>query len=195
MILFELILARPWEALAVSLGIAYVILAARENICCWPAALLSTAIFSWLFWDVSLLMESALNIYYLGMAVYGWWTWSSTSSHQAKQIHSWSLKKHAICILLILSLAFISGFLLSRYTGAALPFLDSLTTWAAVITTYMVAQKVLENWLYWIVIDAISIYLYIDRELYLTALLFASYVFIAAYGWFSWRKLLNEHAA
>lgn len=194
MILFDLILARPWEAAAVSLGIAYVILAARENIWCWPAALISTAIFSWLFWDVSLLMESALNVYYLGMAIYGWWSWSNTNSHQAKEIHSWSVKRHALCIGAIFALALVSGLLLSRYTGAALPFLDSLTTWAAVITTYMVAQKVLENWLYWIVIDAISIYLYIDRELYLTALLFFSYVFIAAYGWYSWKKLLQKQA-
>jgi nicotinamide mononucleotide transporter len=96
------------------------------------------------------------------------------------------------CIGAILALAITSGFLLSRYTDAALPFLDSITTWAAVVATYMVAQKVLENWLYWIVIDAISIYLYIDRELYLTALLFAAYVVIAAYGWYSWKKILDD---
>lgn len=191
MLLIELVLSRPWEALAVSLGIAYVILAARENIWCWPAALLSTAIFSYLFWDVSLLMESALNVYYLVMAVYGWWTWSKTENHQPNQIHSWAIQKHLICIGVIILLALVSGALLSRYTQAELPFLDSITTWAAVIATYMVAQKVLENWLYWIVIDAISIYLYLDRELYLTAVLFAAYVIIAAYGWHSWKKSLN----
>jgi nicotinamide mononucleotide transporter len=192
--LLELILARPWEAIAVALGVAYVFLAAKENVLCWPAALVSTAIFSWLFWDVSLLMESALNIYYLAMAIYGWWSWTSTSQHRSQQIHSWSLKKHAVCICLILILALTSGLLLSHYTQAALPFLDSITTWAAVITTYMVAQKILENWLYWVVIDAISIYLYIDRELYLTAMLFAAYVVIAIYGWHSWKKILNPSA-
>jgi nicotinamide mononucleotide transporter len=57
-----------------------------------------------------------------------------------------------------------------------------------VITTYMVAQKVLENWLYWLVIDTVAIYLYIDRELYLTALLMAVYVVLAVLGWFMWLK-------
>lgn len=168
------------------------LLAARENVWCWPAALLSTAIFSWLFWDVSLLMESGLNIYYLLMAVYGWWTWSSTDRHQAKKIHSWPIKKHLISVAAMIVLALVSGLLLDRYTQAAMPFLDSFTTWAAVITTYMVTQKVLENWLYWIVIDLVSIYLYIDRGLYLTALLFVAYVVIAAYGWFSWRKIVRS---
>ena len=66
-----------WEMAAVALGIAYLLLAMRQSNWCWPAAFGSTAIFSWLFWDVSLVMESALNVYYLVMAVYGWWAWRS----------------------------------------------------------------------------------------------------------------------
>ena len=64
-----------WEALAVFLGILYLLLAMREKISCWYAAFVSTLIFLFLFWDVNLLMESALQVYYLGMAVYGWWQW------------------------------------------------------------------------------------------------------------------------
>ena len=74
----------------------------------------------------------------------------------------------------VLLLSAASGWLLSQYTGAAWPYLDSFTTWGAVLTTWMVARKLLENWLYWIVIDGLSIFLYIDRELYLTAALFAA---------------------
>jgi nicotinamide mononucleotide transporter len=62
-----------WEALAVVLGILYLLLAVRENILCWYAAFASSLIFLFLFWDVELLMESALQVYYLVMAVYGWW--------------------------------------------------------------------------------------------------------------------------
>lgn len=193
MLIIDLILARPWEAIAVVLGIAYVALAARENIWCWPAALFSTAIFSWLFWDVSLLMESALNVYYLFMAVYGWWQWTRGSKdHSPQKIHSWSTKQHLISISLILIFAITSGMLLSRYTQAALPFLDSLTTWAAVVTTYMVTRKVLENWLYWVVIDAVSVYLYLDRGLYMTCALFFGYIIIAIYGWYSWKRIFND---
>ncbi len=65
-----------WEVIAVVLGVAYIVLAMRENSWCWYAAFGSTAIFSWLFFDVSLVMESALNVYYLAMAVYGWYVWN-----------------------------------------------------------------------------------------------------------------------
>ena len=61
----------------------------------------------------------------------------------------------------------VSGNLLTTNTDAAWPFLDSFTTWASVVTTFMVARKILENWIYWIVIDALSILLYAARGLYL----------------------------
>ncbi len=190
--LFEIILARPWETTAVLLGIAYVVFAARESVLCWPAALISTAIFICLFWDVSLLMESPLNIYYLIMALYGWWQWTKgAEDHSPRTIHSWPLKYHLINLALILCLSLVSGYLLSRHTQAALPFLDSVTTWGALVATFMVTRKVLENWLYWIVLDAISVYLYLDRAMFLTAMLMFSYVFIAAYGWYSWKKALH----
>ena len=78
--------------------------------------------------------------------------------------------------------------MLQQFTDAALPYLDSFTTWGSLVTTWMVARKVLENWLYWLVIDSVSIYLYIDRELYLTALLFAAYVVIVIIGYVKWSQ-------
>jgi len=77
---------------------------------------------------------------------------------------------------------------LEKYTAAALPFLDALTTWGAIVTTYMVANKVLENWIYWFVIDSISIYLFISRELYFTALLFFVYLFMIVIGYRAWKQ-------
>jgi nicotinamide mononucleotide transporter len=178
----------PWEAVAVLLGLAYVLLAARENLWCWPCALISTAIFTLVFWDVSLLMESALNLYYLLMALYGWWHWSKDKPDgQQLPIQVWSLRKHGLAIGSVALLTLCSGTLLLGRTSAVLPYLDSFTTWASVITTWMVARKVLENWLYWIVIDTVDIVLYLDRGLYLTVALFAFYVALAAYGWFQWR--------
>ncbi len=89
----------------------------------------------------------------------------------------------------------VSGNLLATNTDAAWPFLDSFTTWASVVTTFMVARKILENWIYSIVIDALSILLYADRGLYLYAALFAAYVVIAVFGYLSWRRSLAEQAA
>ncbi len=189
-----------WELAAVILGLAYLVLAMNQSIFCWYAAFGSTAIFSWLFWDVSLLMESGLNVYYLLMAVYGWWVWRANARLEQNDgsikplaaspmlIQTWSSSRHALVILGVILISLASGYGLENNTSAVMPYLDSFTTWGAVVTTYMVAQKVLENWLYWLVIDTFAIYLYIDRELYLTALLMAIYLVLAVAGWFIWLK-------
>jgi nicotinamide mononucleotide transporter len=88
--------------------------------------------------------------------------------------------------------AYISGSLLNIYTKAALPFIDAFTTWGAIVATYMVAKKLLENWIYWFVIDSISILLFLSRELYLTSILFFVYLIIIYFGYRSWTKIKNE---
>lgn len=191
-----------WEVTAVILGIAYLVLAMRENSLCWYAAFGSTAIFTWLFFDVSLLMESALNIYYLIMAVYGWYVWNKQPQKSAMQneiqtklpISTWSTSQHALAIGSIIIMSLVSGYLLSENTSAVMPYLDSFTTWGAVLTTYMVAKKVLENWIYWFVIDGVAIYLYLDRELYLTALLMLIYVVLVIFGFTSWLKTYQNQS-
>jgi nicotinamide mononucleotide transporter len=185
-------LMSPWEFAAVVFAILYLLLAVRENVLCWFFAFISTAIFTVLFWDVSLLMESALNVYYMVMAVYGWYQWTRGGTNgdqqpQALEIQSMTGQQHVLVITAIAILSFISGYLLGEHSDAAWPYVDSFTTWASVITTYLVTRKYLQNWLYWIVIDTVSIPLYIDRGLSLTALLFVAYVVIAVIGYLKWR--------
>ena len=181
------------EIVSVLFGLAYVILAARENIWCWPAAFIGTGTAIFLFWDASLLMESALNVYYLVMAVFGWSQWySGGSNRSALTISSWDAKQHFIAISTIVVLTAVTGYLLSTRTQAALPYVDSFTTWSAVITTWMVARKILENWLYWIVIDLVAIWLFSERGLYLYSLLFLLYTIIAVIGHFQWKKKYLE---
>ncbi len=182
-----------WEAVAVLLAIAYLLLAMRENILCWYCAFFSTAIYIYLFWNVSLLMESALNVYYLLMAVYGWYQWRhGGKSKQGAQIQALGLQRNLLCLVSIAVLTIISGWLLTNNTEAAWPYIDSFTTWGSVLTTIMVARKILDNWVYWLVIDSVSIFLYLDRGLYLTAVLFMAYVVIVVFGFFHWRKLMLE---
>jgi nicotinamide mononucleotide transporter len=183
----------PWELAAVVLAIAYLLLAVRERLLCWYCAFASTAIYAVIFWDVSLLMEAVLNLYYMGMAIYGWYQWkyggrlTTDDNDQGIAITSLSRSQHLIIICSIAALSLVSGYLLSRYSQAVWPYVDSFTTWGSVITTYLVARKYLENWLYWIVIDSVSIPLYLDRGLGLTALLFFIYVIIASVGYMNWR--------
>ena len=185
-----------WEALAVLLAIAYLVLAVRERLLCWYCAFVSTAIYTAIFWDVNLFMDSALNVYYMAMAVFGWHQWKYGGVSEADDntevagvpIMSLSSSQHVKMIVSITALSLISGYLLGEYSQAAWPYVDSFTTWGSVIATYLVARKYLENWLYWIVIDIVSIPLYLDRGLNLTALLFGAYVIIAIVGYFSWRN-------
>ena len=182
-----------WEVPAVVLAILYLVLAARENIWCWGAAFASTAIYIYVFFDVNLFLESALQIYYLGMAVYGWYQWRQPSDQSAPlPISIWSLKKHIVVIAATGAIVVTSGYLLSENTEAALPYVDAFTTWYAVVTTYMVTRKILENWAYWFVIDSVSVYLYYSRGLYLTALLFIAYLVIIVFGYLKWKKEYDQ---
>jgi nicotinamide mononucleotide transporter len=178
-----------FETLAVLLSIAYLLFALKENSLCWYCAFFSSAIYAWILGDVNLYMESLLSVYYLVMAVYGWYQWRrGGESHQGIEISCWPLWKQGLAIAAVVVASLISGYLLAQHTDARLPYLDSFTTWGAVLTTVMVARKILENWLYWIVIDAASIYLYLDRELYQTVALFVLYVILAVVGYVIWRR-------
>lgn len=184
------------ELLAVVFAVLYLVLAVKENSLCWYAAAGSTVIFLFIFWDVNLYMESGLQVFYLAMAVYGWYQWRHVGdTTKSLQVSMWSVEKHGAAIALITVLTILSGYLLNSGTDARLPYLDSFTTWASVITTFMVAWKVLENWIYWLVIDSVSIFLYIDRELYFTAMLFTVYIVIVFFGWFSWLASYRKQAA
>ena len=177
------------ETLAVFLGIGYLILAMRESSLCWYCAFLSTALYVWIFGDVSLYMESALNVYYMAMAIYGWLQWQRGGADKSGvNIIRWTARQHILGVAIILAASVTSGYLLSSNTAAKLPYLDSFTTWGSVFTTIMVAQKVLENWLYWIVINCVSIYLYIDRGLDQTAAMFFLYLVLATIGFLTWKK-------
>lgn len=177
------------ETLAVVLGIGYLLLAMRESSLCWYCAFFSTALYVWIFGDVSLYMESALNVYYMAMAIYGWLQWQRGGADKSGvKIIRWTARQHILGVAIILAASVTSGYLLSSNTAAKLPYLDSVTTWGSVFTTIMVAQKVLENWLYWIVINCVSIYLYIDRGLDQTAAMFFLYLVLATIGFLTWKK-------
>ncbi|MDF0533526.1 nicotinamide riboside transporter PnuC [Shewanella yunxiaonensis] len=182
-----------WEGLAVLLALAYLLLAMKANAWCWGAALASTAIYTVLFWKVSLLMESILNVYYMVMALYGYWMWRRGGDEQQElAVCTWSWPRHLLLIVCTALLSLPVGWFMANHTHASFPYLDSATTCFAVMATWLVAQKVLENWLYWVVIDSVSIYLYVSKGLMLTSLLFVLYVVLAVAGYFMWRANWRE---
>jgi len=194
-----------WELIAVISSLAYVVLAAKESIWCWPAALVSTVIYTVIFYDVYLWMDSLLQVYYLAMAIYGWYCWrhvivartgkkddEDSGNKEVQQIQSWSAEFHLKTIIVLSVVSVLLGWLMANYTPTSFPYLDSATTVFAVFATYLVAKKVLENWLYWIVINLVSIYLYIEKGLVPTVGLFVVYVLVAFYGYLKWAEKYKE---
>jgi nicotinamide mononucleotide transporter len=174
------------EGIAVALALAYVWLAARQNIWCWPCALVSTAIYTWLFWNVSLPFHTGLNFYYLIMAVYGLIKWRDSHA-DILVVKSWPISQHVMCVVGLI----IGAIALSYFASSALDvnyiYLDAFVTVFSVFTTILVAHKVRENWLYWIVINLFASYLYFAKDLVLTGILFICYTGFAVYGFVKWR--------
>ena len=178
------------EYIAVLLAILYLVLAVKQNILCWLAGILSSTLYLFIMFSAGLYMEASLQIFYVLMGVYGWSQWKLNDSNFV--VNNWDPIDHFKALTLIFLLTFSSGYLLELYTDAALPYLDALTTWGAIVATYMVAKKLIENWIYWLVIASISIFLFISRDLNLTALLFGLYLVIICFGYRSWSRERKE---
>jgi nicotinamide mononucleotide transporter len=186
----------PLEVIAVVAAVAYLLLAIRQNIWCWPCAGISTAIYVYLFYDAKLYMESALNLFYFGMAAYGWAVWYlGRSGDEELPVSVWKPQVHARAVVAIVAVSMLSGYLLATSSDAAYPYVDSMTTFGAIWATFLVARKILENWWYWLVIDAASVVIYWSRDLELTALLFVVYVVMIPFGMIAWRRSWLEQAA
>ena len=180
-----------WEMLAVFLSVSYLLLAIKQNLWCWVAAFFSTLIYSILFFDASLLMDSALNIFYLIMAIYGWYSWKYGNvriEDEELNITSYGFFKNLKITVILIIISLILGYFMANYTSADFAYLDTFTTVFAVFATYMLTKKVLENWLYWVVIDTSSIYIYIHKGFYLTAILFLIYTLLAIIAYRQWKK-------
>jgi len=187
-------ISQNWiEITAVIFAILYLALAVKQNILCWVAGIISAVLYFFIMHKAGLYMEANLQIYYVVMGFYGWSQWRKSASNQKFfVVNTWSKSQHLVAISIILVLSLLSGLVLKLYTDAALPFFDALVTWGAVVATYMVAKQLLENWIYWLVIDSISIILFIARDLWLTAFLFLVYIVIIYFGYQSWSKIRNN---
>ncbi len=181
------------ELLAVGLNLAYVILAAKEHISCWIFGILGSLLSIWIFVDAKLYAEAFLFSYYVVMGFYGWYAWSKAKGTNHKlEIVSGSISLHVKLLLTGYLGTIVLFWILKSYTDAAMPLLDSFTTVFSFIATWMVAKRLIENWIYWIAIDALSVYLYLSRDLTLYAFLTFAYTGLAIYGYLEWRKDLKS---
>ena len=183
-------LAENWfEIVAALLAIAYLLLAMRQDARCWIAWILSSLMYLFVMYSADLYMEAGLQIFYLLMGFYGLYQWQyKLTNNEALKIKVWPITAHMMCLTTLFVLVLASGYILSNNTDAASPYIDAFTTWGAIIASYMVAKKILENWIYWFVVDFVSVFLFVSRELYPTALLFCLYLILVIFGYRSWKN-------
>ncbi len=182
------------EQLAVLLGVIYIVLAIRRHRGCWIAGGAGTALYVLVFLDARLLLQAALQVLYVAMAVYGWVAWRPEPGTAVIAPRRWTLRPQLAAGIAVLVLTAVTAPLLGRYTEAAAPLADALGTWASVAATWMLARRVLESWIWWIAIDAGLALLFLSQGLAFTAALYLAYAFLAIAGWRAWRGALEPAA-
>lgn len=178
--------ATEWLAFVTSIG--YILLIILEKQSAWLFAIVSSLLYHSVFYESNLYLESILQLFYVTMGIIGWVTWKKAAQQNNNKLKRWSFKSHLLNGFICIGFALILGFIFKTYTNQFNPFTDGFTTAFSLSATYMVTRKILENWVYWILIDSVAIYLFISRDLYLTALLYFVYTVMAVIGLIQWKR-------
>jgi nicotinamide mononucleotide transporter len=187
-LLADLRATSPIEAAAAVLGIVYVVLILKRRRVGWVAGAASAALYVYLSYQARLPMQALLQAWYVAMGVYGWYRWTQNAEQEGGRIRRWPAAWHLIPIAAIVLVSSLSARYLAAETHAAWPWVDSLTTWTSVFATWLVTRMQLENWIYWIVNDLLTVFLFAAQSHPLTAGLYLLYLGFAAAGFLSWRR-------
>ena len=181
------------EGLAVSTGLASVWFSVKERIWVYPIGLISVSIYVYLSFIYGIYADMGINIYYVLMSIYGWYRWLQPSeSGAAKEITRNGGKEWLLSIVLFLLSWVILFVILQRFTDSEIPLWDSLTTSLAIVGMWLMAEKKVEHWLFWIATDLLSIPLYYYKNLLLTSGQFFVFTILAVIGWLQWNKSLSN---
>ena len=172
------------------LGLAYIILATKQNNWCWPAAFISSSLYIFLFISSKLYFDAVLNGYYVIMAIYGLWSWNKSEKETTIKVNWGGLHQNLFGVFICGIIAYGLGYFANNYTDADFAYADAFTTIFSFFATWLVTQKRIENWIYWIIIDSIALILYLEKGLFFTSGLFVLYLGFAVFGYFEWRKEL-----
>jgi nicotinamide mononucleotide transporter len=182
------------EIIAVFLGISSVWFSKNNNILVFPTGMISTAIFIYLLYKWVLLGDMIINAYYFVMSIYGWYIWTRKKDNSVTQITFINSKEKKVSIIIFVSsLMFI--YLVYVYFNkwdSVTAYIDNLTTAIFFVGMWLMAKRKIENWIFWIVGDIISVPLYFYKGLTFTSLQYLIFTFIAIAGYYSWKKTLNK---
>lgn len=171
-------------------GFVYLYFEIKQSKWLWPVGLFSALMYIYVFFVAKFYADMGLQFYYVFISIYGWIYWSRSSSQNKVELTVSSLKMPLFFKLLLASFVIYIAisFILVNYTDSPLPYWDSFTTALSIVATWMLARKILEQWLVWVLVDAVSMGLYLYKQLYPTAILFAVFTVLALYGYFQWKK-------
>ena len=181
------------EAVAAVAGLVCVLLTIRQNIWCWPVGLLMVVLYIYIFWKARLYSDMGLQIIYVFLQFYGWHQWlHGGRDHGELKVQRIQAVAGLGWVLVGCAGAVGLGFVMHRYSDASLPYWDAATTVLSLIAQYLMAKKLLENWLFWITVDVMAVGIYAVKSLYLTSGLYAVFLGLAITGYFTWRASLRQ---
>ncbi|GAA5220829.1 nicotinamide riboside transporter PnuC [Membranihabitans marinus] len=183
------------EYIGVITGFICVWLTAKQSLLNFPISIISIIIYTYIFYEARLYADMLLQVYFMGMTLYGWYFWINRNNGDEKVIPVRRIDKLHIIIGILITIVFTSGFgwFLSVKTDADLPYLDSFCTACSLVASFYSSRRILENYIVWIFVDCVYIYLYIVKKLHPTAILYAVFVGVAVYGYLEWKKNWKEH--
>lgn len=179
------------EVIGALTGLIYLYLEIKQNIWLWPVGIITSAFYIYVFFVSKFYADMGLQVYYLVISFYGWWHWLYGSKDIQKEelpITRTSAKQWVYISLVTLVLFGVMVFILKRFTDSPVPIGDAFVTAWSITGTWMLAQKLIEHWWVWIVVNLISLGLFIWKDLYPTSILFFFYFILAIYGYHQWKK-------
>ena len=183
------------EIFGVVTGIIYVILEVRQNRLLWPLGIITSAAYVIIFFTGKFYADMGLQVYYVLISIYGWYYWSRGDSQRERQeVPVVRINRQQILLLFIVFIIVWAGiyFVLDRYTDSPVPAGDSFTSALAIVATWMLTRKIIEQWFLWIIANVVSIGLYIYKGLYPTVILYAVYTAMAVYGYIEWNRSMHK---
>lgn len=186
---------RYLEWIAVFTGLLYVFFAIRNNILLWIFGILSSGLYIWIFFKSGIYAYALLYGYYVVVGFYGWYNWSVKQPDPEKQetvLKIQRASRHYLlaCLVITAIMAWPVYLILKRFTASDMALADALLTSGGMVATWMLTQKLIQQWLFWIVIDLLSLGVMLYKGLYPSALLFLIYTLLAIKGYLEWRKEL-----
>lgn len=183
------------ELLAVILSVAMVWCNQRQWIAAWPLAIASSALYGLFFWHGRLYGEAGLQAFFIVLAAWGWWQWFRGEAGQALPVQRLSRRGWALSLGAIALGWPLLGAFLQHATDSLVPYWDALPTVASVVATVQLGRKLIENWAFWVTINAVSVSLFAHKGYWLTVMLYTAFIPLAAWGWWRWQRDLPSAPA